>query len=181
MYHKYDVDWLKSLDIQPNQFYFWGHTPKRPGVVDKSCLSQWFYSPFKDNDGVEYSTSEHYMMYMKAFLFNDSKSMEKIISTPHPNEAKSLGRKVKGFEPTFWDSAKHAIVYRANYLKFNQNPELQEYLVNTGESILVEASPYDTIWGVGLSADDPKIKSVHTWNGENLLGFVLMEVRDSFQ
>lgn len=181
MYHKYDIEWVKSLPVKPKYFYFWGHTPKRKGVVDKSCLSNWFPSAFKDNDGNEYPTSEHYMMFMKAFLFSDTNSMEKIMATPHPNEAKSLGRKVKGFEPTLWDSAKHAIVYRANYLKFNQNPELQEYLISTGDSILVEASPYDTIWGVGLSADDPNIQNVNSWKGENLLGFVLMEVRDKFQ
>ena len=181
MYHKYDVEWLKSLPVKPKHFYFWGHTPKRAGVIDKSCFSQWFYSPFIDNDGREYPTCEHYMMYWKAMLFSDHKAMEKILATPHPNEAKSLGRKVKGFNADIWDSSKHTIVLRANYHKFKQYPDLQEYLINTGDSILVEASPYDCIWGVGLAADDPNIHNVNSWKGENLLGFVLMEVRDKFQ
>lgn len=93
-------------------------------------------------------------------------------------EYKALGREVQFFNAAAWDYAKYNIVLQGNLAKFSQNPELFAFLDSTGDSVLVEGSPYDDIWGVKLGIDDPRIKNPNEWQGENLLGFALMETRD---
>lgn len=118
------------------------------------------------------------MMAQKALLFNDQKMFEKIIACNKPAEAKELGRYVTGFDEQVWNESKYEIVKNGNIHKFNQNAALLNYLLNTGDRVLVEASPVDRIWGIGLAQDDEDITNIYTWRGENLLGFALMEVRD---
>ena len=158
--------------------FFWGHTVK--DEITKACFSQWFLLQFEEN-GMKYPTAEHYMMAGKARLFNDNKTLEEILKSDSPNQAKSLGRKVKNFDPKVWDEQKYEIVRRANLLKFSQNEAFKEFLLSTNDKILVEASPYDTIWGIGMLETDPKAQNPSLWNGENLLGFALMEVRDELR
>ncbi|WDF47628.1 NADAR family protein [Chryseobacterium sp. KACC 21268] len=155
--------------------FFWGHTVK--DEVTKSCFSQWFPCKFEENS-IVYKTAEHYMMANKAKLFNDEEILEKILKSEMPNEAKSLGRKVKNFDAQVWDEHKYEIVKQANILKFSQNREFKDFLLSTNNKIIVEASPYDTIWGIGMLESDKNINNPLLWNGENLLGFALMEVRD---
>lgn len=157
--------------------FFWGHQPNKDGSIGKSCFSQWWETPF-EIDGITYPTAEHYMMAGKARLFKDEEILQKILNATHPNDAKKLGRKVKNFTPELWNEHKFAIVLEANYAKFSQNETLKEYLVNTKDRIIVEASPVDPIWGVGLAADNPNATNPTKWKGHNLLGYVLMEVRD---
>lgn len=158
--------------------FFWGHTVK--DEVTKACFSQWFHLQFKEEE-VIYKTAEHYMMAGKAKLFNDTEILEKILKSETPNLAKSLGRKIRNFNPEIWDEHKYHIVKQGNLLKFSQNEPFKEFLLSTGDKILVEASPYDTIWGIGMLETDPKAKNPAQWNGENLLGFALMEVRDELR
>lgn len=155
---------------------FWGHTPKQTGVVDKSCFSQWFPAHF-EVDGIEYKTAEHYMMAQKAKLFADEDIFQKIIQVNHPNEAKTLGRKVKNYQENVWLEHRFDIVVKGNIAKFSQHPALKAFLLDTQERILVEASPVDKIWGIGLAADDECAEKPLQWKGLNLLGFALMEVR----
>lgn len=155
--------------------FFWGHTVK--DEVTKACFSQWFPFQFEEN-GIEYKTAEHYMMAGKAKLFNDDETLKEIINSNTPNEAKSLGRKVRNFNPNVWDEQKYDIVRRANVLKFSQNEAFKTFLLSTDDKILVEASPYDTIWGIGMLETNSNVQNPSLWNGENLLGFALMEVRD---
>ena len=156
--------------------FFWGHRPPKTGV-SKSCFSQWYASPFVI-EGISYSTAEHYMMAEKARLFGDEENREKIITTGNPGEAKKLGRRVKGFEEHLWVKHCFDIVIAGNLAKFSQNPELKGFLLNTGNRVLVEASPKDRIWGIGLAADNPDVENPNLWQGLNLLGFALMVVRD---
>lgn len=158
--------------------FFWGHTVKNE--ITKSCLSQWFTGKFEEN-GVVYKTAEHYMMAGKARLFNDHENLEKILHASTPNQVKSLGRKVKNFDPKLWDEHKYEIVRQGNLLKFSQNKTYNDFLLSTGDKILVEASPYDTIWGIGMLETDSRAENPLLWNGENLLGFALMEVRDELR
>ncbi|MET3536957.1 NADAR family protein [Chryseobacterium limigenitum] len=158
--------------------FFWGHTVKEE--ITKACFSQWFPFQFEEN-GIEYQTAEHYMMAGKAKLFNDDETLEEILKSDSPNLAKSLGRKVKNFDPKLWDEQKYDIVKRGNFLKFSQNQKFKDFLLSTNDKILVEASPYDTIWGIGMLETDPKAQNPLQWNGENLLGFALMEVRDELR
>lgn len=161
--------------------FFWGHNQNNPVQVTKTCLSQWFPSPVKI-DGISYATAEHYMMAEKARLFlNESSAnvelIQKIIDAPHPHKAKQLGRKVEGFDNETWNKHRFEIVVKGNVAKFSQNPELEEFLLSTGKRVLVEASPADNIWGIGLAEDHSDADNPFKWQGTNLLGFVLMEVR----
>lgn len=158
--------------------FFWGHSPAHEEVTDKSCLSQWYPAAFCEGD-LLFKTAEHYMMAQKARLFNDEVSFKKILSSEKPGEAKALGRLIENFEDTLWNEHRFEIVKRANVLKFQQYPELKKFLCQTGDRILAEASPVDTIWGIGLSADDPHAINPLRWKGQNLLGFALMEIRDT--
>ncbi|QFT55353.1 Swarming motility protein YbiA [Microbulbifer sp. THAF38] len=121
------------------------------------------------------------MMYHKAKLFGDSNACKKILASPNPGEAKSIGRQVVGFNQNMWDKKRFDIVVNANLAKFSQNIELKEFLLNTENRVLVEASPVDNIWGIGLAQDSPKAQDPNTWKGLNLLGFALMEVRDKLR
>lgn len=163
---------------KPGLLFFWGHTVKEE--ITKACFSQWFPAEFQEN-GIKYKTAEHYMMAGKARLFSDQKILEQIIQSETPNMVKKLGRKVKNFDPNFWDEHKYEIVKQGNLLKFSQNEELKEFLLSTEDKILVEASPYDTIWGIGMLETDPRATDPLQWNGENLLGFALMDVRDELR
>ena len=156
--------------------FFWGHQEKG-SQVSKSSFSQWYDCTFED-DGNKFISAEHYMMYHKAKLFGDGKACEKVLLASNPGEAKAIGREVLGFNQKIWDEKRFEIVVNANFAKFSQNSELQEFLLNTGNRVLVEASPVDKIWGIGLAQDNPASENPNAWKGLNLLGFALMEVRD---
>lgn len=164
---------------KPQYLFFWGHQKPKSGV-SKSCFSQWYDASFIEN-GIYFATAEHYMMYHKAMLFDDSKIAHKIIDSCHPNEAKKLGRKVCYFDEEIWNQEQFDIVVRANKLKFEQNPELLDFLLSTDTRVLVEASPVDNIWGIGLAADDPNAEIPQNWQGLNLLGYALMNVREQLK
>ena len=155
--------------------FFWGHT-SGGGGVGRECLSQWYVAPF-EVDGVLYLTAEHYMMGGKARLFEDTETLAEIVEASGPREAKALGRKVRGFDEERWQEHRVAIVVEGNVAKFGQHEALREFLLATDEAVLVEAAPQDRIWGIGLSAVDPRARDPVAWRGQNLLGFALMEVR----
>jgi ribA/ribD-fused uncharacterized protein len=125
-------------------FHFYGHTAKKPHVVDKSCFSQWFIAPFVC-DGITYRTAEHFMMAEKARLFGDNDTLDAILTSTTPSQAKSLGREVKNFDEEKWCAHRFEIVVKANYLKFSQNENLKIFLLKTKTNILVEASPHDRV------------------------------------
>lgn len=157
--------------------YFWGHQPSKTGKITKSCFSQWYESSFTI-DGVFYPTAEHWMMAAKARLFEDDETLAEILVASDAKTAKALGRKVQNFDDGLWKENARRLVTEGNVAKFEQNSELEEFLLGTGDSVLVEASPYDRIWGIGLKADDERAKHPNTWQGQNLLGFALMDVRE---
>ena len=156
--------------------YFWGHRPS-PKKMTTSCLSQW-YDCYFEVDGVQYHTTEQYMMAQKALLFGDEEIYREIMAAYHPREYKKLGRKVHGFNAEQWDARKYDIVVEGNKAKFGQNPHLKEFLLSTGNAILAEASPHDKIWGIGLDQEHAQQGGPEQWQGENLLGCALMEARD---
>lgn len=162
--------------LRPKYLTFWGHHPSRDGEIGESCLSQWWPAEFVF-DGSRYPTAEHFMMAEKARLFGDPETRDAILATSHPGAAKRLGRQIRNFDERRWDAERFEIVVRGNEAKFAQNPALREFLLNTGERVLVEASPVDRIWGIGLAADDLRSERPGEWQGANLLGFALMEVR----
>ncbi|MFH9007489.1 NADAR family protein [Streptomyces afghaniensis] len=157
--------------------HFWGHRPRPDGRIGASCLSQWWPAPFTV-DGVEYATAEHWMMAGKARLFEDAAAERAVLSAAHPAEAKKAGRLVRGFDEAIWERERFRIVVEGSVHKFGAHPELREFLLGTGDRVLVEASPVDRVWGIGLSADDEAAADPERWRGPNLLGFALMEARD---
>jgi ribA/ribD-fused uncharacterized protein len=161
---------------QPKYLAFWGHQPPPGGGAGKGCLSQWWPSAFTV-DGELYASAEHFMMAAKALLFGDAQTAERIRAAPHPRRAKDLGREVRGFDEQRWAERRFDLVVAGNLAKFGQHAELRDFLVGTGRRVLVEASPYDKVWGIGLAADHEHCTSPEHWPGLNLLGFALMEVR----
>lgn len=179
----YSLSWLQSeieKGVHFEYLFFWGHNPKKETVVDKSCFSQWYPSTFTVDD-ISYATAEHWMMAKKALLFKDEEILQKIIVAEKPAVAKALGREVKNFDAAVWDSSACSIVVEGNRHKFSQHENLLKFLLSTGNKILVEASPSDAIWGIGLPQDSNEAMNPFRWRGTNLLGFALMEVRDSLK
>ncbi|KAL5004439.1 hypothetical protein ScPMuIL_017895 [Solemya velum] len=148
--------------------YFW---------KEESVFSQWYKVTFVV-DGIKYNCAEQYMMHQKAELMGDTKTAIKILKATSPKKQKALGRKIQNFDSDLWDSNCIGIVKKGNIAKFSSNNRLKQRLYDTCPKILVEASPYDTIWGIGLKEDDPAAWQKDTWRGQNLLGQVLTDVRD---
>ena len=155
--------------------FFWGENEKPYG-----CLSQWYMSNFTI-DNITYCCAEQWMMAEKARLFNDSESLDEILSEDRPGVIQAFGRSVKDFDRKTWDEKSYDIVLKGNMEKFKQNQELLTILKSTNDSIIAEASPYDKIWGIGLSSNNPDVYTMSKWTGKNLLGQILMDVRSSFK
>jgi ribA/ribD-fused uncharacterized protein len=174
---KYNID---TIAPESKFLFFWGHQPSKDGTIIKTCFSQWWLSSF-EVEGVTYKTAEHWMMAKKAELFKDQEILETIIKCNSPAEAKKLGRKVRNYDDKIWLANRFEIVKQGNYHKFSQNADLKIFLLNTYDRVLVEASPVDPIWGIGMAGDHKDAFSPKKWKGLNLLGFALMEVRDELR
>lgn len=182
---KYTIQTLKmAYDVSPYMgidgfLYFWGHQEVY-GTVTKACLSQWYPCSFRV-EGIHYTCAEQFMMAEKARIFGDESTRSKILAATDPMKMKKLGRQVKNFDAKIWDEVAPGIVFRGNLAKFGQNPPLLNFLLSTGDKTLVEASPYDTIWGIGMTEAEAKDSYPHLWRGTNKLGFSLMDVRDELR
>lgn len=172
-----DIQYKFNSKKQLKFVFFWGHVPAKDGSITKSCFSQWWENGFTVENEY-YKTAEHWMMAEKARVFKDEETRKEILKVPHPHKAKQLGRAVRNFDPKIWDQHKFDIVVEGNYHKFSQHESLQEFLLNTKNRVLVEASPRDRIWGIGMSENHQNAHNPNLWRGQNLLGFALMEVRD---
>lgn len=157
--------------------HFWGHRPRADGQIGASCLSQWWPSPFT-LDGVRYATAEHWMMASKARLFGDTEAEREAVAASSPAQAKKIGRLVRGFDDAIWERERYGIVVEGSFHKFAAHPDLRAFLLGTGNRVLVEASPLDRVWGIGLAADDERAMDPARWRGPNLLGFALMAARE---
>jgi ribA/ribD-fused uncharacterized protein len=180
---KYNNEWLitKYQAKEKIKFlFFWGHRPSADGSVTQSCFSQWWPAAFTV-DGLTYKTAEHWMMAGKARLFGDQAILDKVLLAGTPDEAKKLGRQVKNFDAAIWDAHKFELVVAGNEHKFSQHPPLKTFLINTHDRVLVEASPMDRIWGIGMAASNEHVENPLQWRGQNLLGYALMTVRDQFK
>lgn len=151
--------------MNENYVFFWG-----------GFLSNWHPAQMNYKGKFFYNSEQAYM-WEKALYFDDEESAEEILKTSSPSEAKKLGRKVKGFDTDEWNKVSYNIMYEVCLEKFKQNKDLKKYLIDTNEKILVEASPYDKIWGIGLNEERAKRTEPSKWEGMNWLGKVLMDVR----
>ena len=152
------------------------HNPDEP----YGFLSNWYLSEFT-LDGITFSSMEQYMMYQKAVLFEDADVAEQILETDDVVIIKELGRKVSGYIDSVWNGMRQVIIYKGLLEKFRQNEDLGKALLNTGNNILAECAVKDRIWGIGLSMTDERRNEINAWNGQNLLGYSLMLVRDELR
>lgn len=180
---KYNLKWLQQEFTQgktKEMCHFWGHHPSKSGKITKSCLSQWWKQNFTAMTDT-YLYAEQYMMASKAQLFGDDEILKQILTCENSKQIKDFGRKVRSFDEAVWNKFKYTIVLLGNWHKFSQNNKLKDFLLSTGDKVLVEASPYDTIWGIGLAENSTEAQDPMLWRGQNLLGFALMEVRDELR
>lgn len=169
MAEKARSEMLVNIPLGEEYYFFYG---------SNSPFSQWYRSDFSI-DGIHFSCAEQYMMYKKALLFDDDATANAIINSGYnPRQNKEQGRLIRGFNSDKWDKKKESIVRTGNYYKFLQNQEILTSLLETAPKILVEASPSDTVWGIGLSLDDPNRFHEYLWRGSNLLGYTLTSLRD---
>ncbi|CAF3365828.1 unnamed protein product [Rotaria socialis] len=152
---------------EPNKFHFFYRTA--------SPFSNFHLCKFSEND-IEFDTSEKYIMYHKAKLFNDNETATSILQVRHPAECKAFGRSVKNFDEKLWVQNRARIFSDGLYLKFTQDDRMKQALLKHEGSLLVEAAKDDCIWGVGLDENNPLIKDRSNWKGLNLLGYVLTDV-----
>jgi hypothetical protein len=145
--------------------------------TEANPFSQWYPCAFTVG-GNTFNCAEQFMMHGKAELFGDAQTAQKILAAGHPKQQKALGRKVTPFDDTTWKGARVAIVKAGSRAKYTQNPALLEKLLATKGTTLVEASPFDRIWGIGMAASNPLAQDPSKWRGQNLLGKVLTELRD---
>ena len=150
-------------------FFFWKHR-----------LSQWHIVNF-NVDNYIYNCCEQFMMHRKALLMGDTFAAEIILGEKNPAQHQTLGRQIQNFNQELWDSYKYNIVLQGNRARFHQSPQCRELLLATGDKLIVEASPYDKVWGIGKGASDPDIMDETKWNGQNLLGKVLTQVREEIK
>jgi len=147
--------------------FFWGTS---------SPFSNWHKSDF-EYKGIKFCTSEQAMMWEKAMTFDDIQIAQEILKTRNPKVQKELGRNVKNYDEAKWASVRYDIVFNILVNKFTQNESMLLALLETDESLIVEASPYDAVWGIGLAEDDPRAQNISEWKGQNLLGKALTELR----
>ena len=144
---------------------------------ENACLSNWYLSEFIIDD-IKFSSMEQYMMYQKAKYFHDEKIAKEILNTNDVGIIKQLGRKVSNYNESYWNGIRQIVIYEGLYAKFSQNNDLKKQLLETKDAILAECALKDRIWGIGLTMDDPKRFDIDKWNGQNLLGYALMMVRE---
>ena len=152
------------------------HNPEEENGV----FSNWYLSDF-EVDGVEYTSLEQYMMHQKALRFHDDEIAAEIMSTTDVAAIKELGRKVRSYDGSYWNGVRQVVVYRGLLAKFSQNEELKRILLDTGNELMAECSASDRIWGNGLSMLDERRFDVSEWNGQNLMGYNLMLVREELR
>lgn len=176
---KYDIDFLIRRNKRwsaADFIFFWGHEDRERGLT-KVCLSQWFPCSFVVNNQY-YCCTEQYMMAEKARIFGDEEVLSRILSERNQMTIKKLGKQVRGYDDEVWKGVRYNVVVNGNLAKFLQNPPLGKFLIDTGDRVIVEANPKDSVWGIGLDEANSDAYNPRKWRGTNLLGFALMEVRD---
>lgn len=173
MFTRAEVESAQAAGTIVSFRFFWGH---RGEGVGAHVFSQWWPCRFT-HEGQTYTSAEQWMMAEKARLCGDEATRARILAEHDPDKVKKLGRKVTPFDAALWTARGQDVVTAGNVLKFGQDPALASFLLGTGEDVLVEASPLDTIWGIGLGAKNPLAQRAETWRGQNLLGFALGRAR----
>ena len=161
---------LKVAGQEVEAFFF--HLPTEP----HGFLSNWYPSPF-DFDGIHFSSAEQYIMYQKCVLFGDDTSAKAVLATDNTQEQQTIGRKAKGYVGGVWAGMRQLVAIRGLMAKFSQKEALKQKLLATGDAWLVECANSDKTWACGRSLNDDRRFDAARWDGDNILGFALMEIR----
>lgn len=146
--------------------FFYGHKDNQ--------FSNWYIKPYLAKDGNVYSCSEKQFIYLKAEFFNDIETAMKILKTDNPKEMKQLGLEIESYDDSKWNEVRRSKMKLCLEDKFT-DPKLKEILISTGNSIITEITDHNKIWETEMSANDSDKCS------SNLLGLLLMEIRDELQ
>jgi ribA/ribD-fused uncharacterized protein len=171
--HRFRYPSVRKVERKKSYTFFWLDNEKY------GEFSNWFVRPFVIDD-FKYFCVEQYMMAQKAKLFHDAENYTKILRANTAKGCKWLGKQVTLFDAKAWDAVKYDVVKAGNRAKYEQNPDLKEILLSTGDSIMAEASPKDYVWGIAMDAKTAAKTDPAEWPGENLLGRILMELREEF-
>jgi len=128
-------------------------------------------------DGIHFTSVEQFIMYQKCLIFGDANSANQILSTDDTAKQQKIGRNAKGYIGNVWAGMRQMVVFRGLMEKFRQNEDLKQKLIDTGDAWLVECAGSDKIWACGIRLNDDRRFDVANWDGQNILGFALMEVR----
>lgn len=158
------------MNVTDKYVLFWG-----------SIFSNFANTPYVSYDGINFFCTEQEFMYRKAMLFEDEETANRILKSKDPKEIKKLGRLVKNYDDVVWDAVRYEAMYSACRSKFTKNKEAKKALLSHPGKTFVEASPFDTIWGIGLSEVDCSATDPAQWRGKNLLGQILTRLRDELQ
>lgn len=175
-------DVLREVNVTDKYVAFWGSVFSNfyPCEIRAELHFSIVSDKFDYNKHLNFISSEQYFMWQKAMYFGDKETAEKILKAETPMAAKKLGREVKGFDDEEWAKVRYDAMFEAVMCKFKQNENLKEFLLadEFKDKHFVEGSPVDGIWGVKVRWDDEKIADENNWDGLNLLGKVLDDVRD---
>ena len=163
-------DRLKIGNSEVDAVFF--HKPDEP----YGCFSNWYLSPF-ELDGKQFTSVEQYIMYRKCMIFGDGESADAILATDDAAAQQAIGRKAKGYNDLVWSGMRQLAAYEGLLAKFSQNEDLKQKLLDTEDAYLVECAHFDKVWACGIRLDDDRRFDVANWDGRNILGFALMEVR----
>lgn len=158
------------MNVTDKYVLFWG-----------SIFSNFANTPYTSHDGIDFFCTEQEFMYRKAMLFEDDEIAKQILESKDPKEVKRLGRQVKNYDDRVWDAVRYDAMYAACRSKFTQNEAAKKALLSYPGKTFVEASPFDKIWGIGLSECDYRATSPALWRGKNLLGQIITRLRDEIQ
>ena len=147
---------------------------------ENGCFSNWYMSDFVV-DGIQFSSMEQFLMYQKAIVCHDDVRAKLILASDDLATVKKLGRQVTPYDGALWEGVRQVVAYRGLYAKFSQNDALRAALLATGDSILAECSATDPIWGIGIGMTDPDRFDRSKWNGQSILGYALMQVREALR
>ncbi len=165
---KYDEYVKENSEMREGNFVFF---------FGKSCPFSNFHPASFSLDGNRFNCAEQFIQLSKARLFKDEKTADLILKSKHPEEQKQLGRQVVNFDPQIWKEAAKKLIVRGLAQKFDENPDLRQYLKDTGDKQLVECSAYDTLFGIGMNLQNKLKNDSQKWEGQNIQGEMLQEIR----
>lgn len=145
---------------------------------ENGYLSNHYFSEF-NVFGQQFYTMSQYMTYRKALILGDESRSRQILTITDPEILDNISSILSKRDTGIWAGQQQIVAYQGLISKFLQNETIAKPLLNTGNSLIGACMPSDCIWGIGLQIHDANARNMDAWKGQNLLGFTLMQVRNS--